>query len=218
MVDATGNPGSIARSFFDYSGYRSAPALQCYSNCDKALPEDAINLIILPYGYAWIFPRGDLLNVGVSGFVGIETQRRDLDTLIKRFGLKVVGKIRRAVFSVGGPLPSVKSGKVVVAGEAAGMVMPFTGEGIRYALYSGSICYKPNYQKLWDKKYRSKLRRVTRWLKKILSLPSDLRMRIIKEAPVSLLLSLFQGERPRTNDMLFLLNVLIGSAAKIKRM
>ncbi len=216
IVDATGNPGSIARSFFDYSGYRSAPALQCYCACAEALPEDAINLFILPYGYAWIFPRRDLYNVGVGGFAGIETLSKDLGVLLKRFNLKVIRGIRRGIFSTGGPLRKIQSKNVVVAGEAAGMVMPFTGEGIRYALYSGSICYKPNYQKLWNKRYGDRLKRGRRWLKKILSLPKDIRMRIIKEAPVSLLLSLFQGEKPKADGLLFLFNVFVSSSMRNK--
>jgi len=216
LVDATGNPGSIARSFFDYSGYRSAPALQCYCTCAEALPKDAINLVILPYGYAWIFPKGKVYNVGVGGFAGTGTLRKDLGVLLKKFNLRVIDRIRRGIFSTGGPLPKIQRGNVVVAGEAAGMVMPFTGEGIRYALYSGSICYKPNYQMLWNKKYGNRLKRGRRWLNKILSLPVDVRMRIIKEAPVSLLLSLFQGDKPKANDLLFLVNFFVSLSVKRK--
>ncbi|HDD68885.1 MAG TPA: NAD(P)/FAD-dependent oxidoreductase [Candidatus Korarchaeota archaeon] len=216
LVDATGNPGSIARSFsfFDYSGYRSAPALQCYCSSKEALPDDAINLIILPYGYGWIFPKGEIYNVGVGGFIGTATLRKDLKTLFEKFDMNILGRVRRGIFSIGGPLKKIQGRGIVVVGEAAGMVMPFTGEGIRYALYSGSICYKPNYQRLWDERYGNRLRRGRRWLKKVLSLPADVRMKIIRDAPVELLVSLFQGERPRAKDLMFLLSSLVNSSVK----
>ncbi len=209
LVDATGNPGSFARAYFDYSNYKSTFALQCYCKSPNKLPEDAINLFILPYGYAWIFPKEELYNVGVGGFAGFSSMKKDLKELLIRFNMRPIGRIRTGAFSIGGPLPSIQKGRVVVVGEAAGMVMPFTGEGIRYALYSGSICFKPDYQRRWEEKYGKKLKRGRRWLERIISLPAWVREKIIEEAPIGLLLSLFQGEGPRGRDLVHLLSSIV---------
>ena len=48
-------------------------------------------------------------------------------------------------------------GKLVVAGEAAGCVMPLTGEGNRFGIYGGSMAYKPNYRREFMEKYGSGL-------------------------------------------------------------
>jgi geranylgeranyl diphosphate/geranylgeranyl-bacteriochlorophyllide a reductase len=98
-------------------------------------------------GYAWSFPRADHLSIGVCGKVGqakmVELRRR-LDGFIKRCGLSVASA---PVFSH--LLPSLDAGSWTglrlsgpgwsLAGDAAGLVDPITGEGIYFALRSGEL-------------------------------------------------------------------------------
>ncbi|HZG96390.1 MAG TPA: geranylgeranyl reductase family protein [Mycobacteriales bacterium] len=96
----------------------------------------------VPGSYGWVFPKGDLLTVGVIG------RRADGDALrsyyaelVARVGL---GDVQPTTFSghltrcraEGSPL---RRGRVLVAGDAAGLLEPWTREGISYALRSGLL-------------------------------------------------------------------------------
>jgi len=92
-----------------------------------------------PDFYAWIFPHGDTASVGVGsankGFslrsaVGALRQVTDLHGMetIRREGAPIPMK----------PLPRWDNGRdVVLAGDAAGVVAPASGEGIYYAMAGG---------------------------------------------------------------------------------
>ncbi|MET9221921.1 geranylgeranyl reductase family protein [Streptomyces sp. NPDC088197] len=96
----------------------------------------------LPGSYGWVFPKGDSLTVGVISARGDgSATKRYLDDFIARLGLA-------------GFEPSVSSGhltrcraddsplsrgRVLVCGDAAGLLEPWTREGISYALRSGRL-------------------------------------------------------------------------------
>jgi geranylgeranyl reductase family protein len=96
----------------------------------------------VPGSYGWLFPKRDLLSIGVIGprtaGPALRTYYRDL---IERLGLAGVrpvtdtGHLTR-VREPGSPL---QAGRVLVAGDAAGLVEPWTREGISYALRSGRL-------------------------------------------------------------------------------
>lgn len=96
----------------------------------------------LPGSYGWVFPKGDTLTVGVISARGEGAgTKRYLQDFIARLGLA-------------GFEPSISSGhltrcrtddsplsrgRVLVCGDAAGLLEPFTREGISYALRSGRL-------------------------------------------------------------------------------
>ena len=92
-----------------------------------------------PDFYAWIFPHGDTASVGVGsarkGF-SLRGAVADLRTLAK---LETFDIVRRE----GAPIPMKPlrrwdNGRdVVLAGDAAGVVAPASGEGIYYAMAGG---------------------------------------------------------------------------------
>jgi geranylgeranyl reductase family protein len=102
----------------------------------------AIDLGGTPGGYAWLFPKGDHLNIGVGGWRWIGPTLRDrlaklcryleLDES-KLFGLRGYYLPLRAR---GAPLVR---GPVLLAGDAAGFVDPLSGEGIHGAFWSGRL-------------------------------------------------------------------------------
>jgi geranylgeranyl reductase family protein len=90
--------------------------------------------------YGWVFPKGDLLTVGVIGpRAEGDALRSYYADLVARVGL---GEIEPSTFSGhltrcradGSPL---RRGRVLVAGDAAGLLEPWTREGISFALRSG---------------------------------------------------------------------------------
>jgi geranylgeranyl reductase family protein len=96
----------------------------------------------VPGSYGWLFPKGNLLSVGVIGSREAgPALRAYYRQLIARLGLSDVppvtdtGHLTR-VRDADSPL---RSGRVLVAGDAAGLVEPWTREGISYALRSGRL-------------------------------------------------------------------------------
>jgi geranylgeranyl reductase len=94
-----------------------------------------------PDFYAWIFPHGETMSVGVGsaqkGF-SLKTAVRDLRALT---GFDQIETIRRE----GAPIPLKPlrrwdNGRdVLLAGDAAGIVAPASGEGIYYAMLGGRL-------------------------------------------------------------------------------
>lgn len=96
----------------------------------------------VPGSYGWLFPKGDLVTVGVIGAKArAEALRAYYRALVGRLGLGapvVEGGHHTRVRADGSPLVSA-GGRVLVAGDAAGLLEPWTREGISFALRSGRL-------------------------------------------------------------------------------
>lgn len=92
-----------------------------------------------PDFYAWIFPHGDTASVGVGSAQKGFSLRGAIKTLRATSGLADCETIR----TEGAPIPLKPLKKwdngrdVIVAGDAAGVVAPSSGEGIYYAMVAG---------------------------------------------------------------------------------
>ncbi len=98
------------------------------------------------YGYGYIMPKGDVAIVGSVFFPGSkgmpELHARALETFSRRYPLG------EAVRREAGTATQVRSiadvidgqGRVLLAGEAAGLMSPSSGEGISFAFNSGQRC------------------------------------------------------------------------------
>lgn len=96
----------------------------------------------IPGSYGWVFPKGDTLTVGVISARGEgAATKRYLDDFIGRLGLAGFepsissGHLTRCR-SEDSPL---SRGRVIVCGDAAGLLEPWTREGISFALRSGRL-------------------------------------------------------------------------------
>jgi geranylgeranyl reductase len=94
-----------------------------------------------PDFYAWVFPHGDTVSVGVgSAHKGFSLKGAVAD-LRKSAGMEDCETLRRE----GAPIPLYPmkcwdNGKdVLLAGDAAGVVAPASGEGIYYAMLGGRL-------------------------------------------------------------------------------
>ena len=93
------------------------------------------------HGYVWIFPKADHLSVGVGS---MRPRPGELQTVLKeevaRYGITLDGSARHGhpvpVFQRWEPLMTART---ILVGDAAGLVDPFTGEGIRFAIESGRL-------------------------------------------------------------------------------
>jgi flavin-dependent dehydrogenase len=115
------------------------------------LPHDATDIFLsADYrgGYAWLFPKGAVANVGLG--VAVES-RRTLKPLLTALCKKLAGERRigtRALALTGGAIPVggrllsigyLGGAAVLLAGDAAGLTNPVTGAGIASAVQSGTL-------------------------------------------------------------------------------
>jgi geranylgeranyl diphosphate/geranylgeranyl-bacteriochlorophyllide a reductase len=103
-----------------------------------------------PDFYAWVFPHGETTSIGTG------TEQRGFDmrgairSLRSRQGLDALETIRTEGAPIPmHPLPKWDNGRdVILAGDAAGVVAPSSGEGIFYAMTGGRISAEAVHQAL----------------------------------------------------------------------
>ena len=95
----------------------------------------------LRYGYLWVFPKREHLSVGIGSFRKRKEKLRDLlQQEIAKFGISLDG-----VTLHGHPLPvyirseRLNTARSLLVGDAAGLMDPLSGEGIRYAVKSARL-------------------------------------------------------------------------------
>ena len=151
-----------ARAVVGADGAKSAVAKQCVKGADRVKHVFAYHEIIRapaaadhdgarcdvyyqgklsPDFYAWVFPHGDTMSVGTGSAHKGFGLRPAVAALRKAAGLDHLETIRRE----GAPIPlrpmrRWDNGRdVVLAGDAAGVVAPASGEGIYYAMLGGRL-------------------------------------------------------------------------------
>ena len=96
---------------------------------------------ISPDFYGWVFPHGETTSVGSGSARKGFSLRRSVTDLRRAAGLGDVATVRRE----GAPIPLRPMRRwdntrdVVLAGDAAGVVAPASGEGIYYAMTGGRL-------------------------------------------------------------------------------
>lgn len=150
IVGADGANGMVARAAGLHSERRLGAALEA----EMELPNDSVehwrgmwhlDFGAIPFGYAWIFPKAGHLSVGVGAFVRTG-HKPDLRQLLAQFiaseptlqNAKHVA-LHGHTLPLGGTLRQVSANRVVLVGDAANLVDPFSGEGIYAAIKSGKL-------------------------------------------------------------------------------
>lgn len=92
-------------------------------------------------GYLWIFPKSDHLSVGIGALRPQPGELQiTLSRVMTRYGISIERQPRK-----GHPLPiythreQIGTSRTLLVGDAAGLVDPFSGEGIRFAIKSGRL-------------------------------------------------------------------------------
>lgn len=151
--------GANGRLTSELLGHRNATiagiALRQYWRCPFVVPTFTICVPLESAdqaysGYGWIFPvTHDLANVGI-GLYGVQSGR-EARAVYRRFVQRLreiaeefrqgqpCGAVQGGALQSGGFAEGMVVGRVVLAGDAAGVTNPFTGEGIAQALDSGEL-------------------------------------------------------------------------------
>lgn len=92
-------------------------------------------------GYLWIFPKSDHLSVGIGALHPKPGElQATLERVMTRYGISIKGQPQK-----GHPVPiydrrePISTHRTLLVGDAAGLVDPFSGEGIRFAVKSGRL-------------------------------------------------------------------------------
>jgi flavin-dependent dehydrogenase len=185
VIGADGANGQSARLLGALRTRHLMPAIEADIAADAALLErwhDRLQLDIgtLRGAYGWVFPKGDRLNIGVGAICGPGTRGSVLRAYAEAHRLHTVGSGATTLRRVGFVLPlrepgdRIEWGRVLLAGDAAGLVEAFTGEGIYWALRSGRIAAEsaaahiergtaPGYEQAIDTQLMPDLLAARRW-------------------------------------------------------
>jgi len=147
LVGADGANGIVARSTGLGEGIDNGVALEANVSYDcidrEAVERTAIvELGVVPGGYGWVFPKGDHANVGVGGWGSEGPRLREhLALLSSKHGIDP-GALRdvrghRLPMRRLGSTPA--RGRVLLVGDAAGLVDPLSGDGIYEAFVSAEL-------------------------------------------------------------------------------
>ena len=147
VIGADGAKSSVAQTcikgadkvphVFAYHEIIRAPA----TGFDKARCDVYYQGRLSPDFYGWVFPHGDTASVGSGSMRKGFSLRQSVTNLREAAGLSGAETIRRE----GAPIPlhpmrRWDNGRdVMVAGDAAGVVAPASGEGIYYAMEGGRL-------------------------------------------------------------------------------
>jgi len=148
LVAADGANSRIAKATRLLPNRKYAPALEAEiitsdSYYEAHSAEMIMNLFCLPQGYGWIFPKEpNRLSCGVGAWGERVNIREELKRYIDQ---SLPGDAIQSQEIKGHPIPiyqgsdAIATKRVLLTGDAAALVDPVSGEGIRHALLSGKL-------------------------------------------------------------------------------
>lgn len=147
VVGADGANGTVARATGLGEGIVRGVALEAtvrwgLLDPDRYRGRAVVELGVVPGGYGWVFPKETHANVGVGGWGGEGPRLREhLARLARAHGL-TAGDVadakghRLPMRRLGAP---AARGRVLLVGDAAGLVDPLSGDGIYEAFVSARL-------------------------------------------------------------------------------
>ncbi|MEB3353040.1 MAG: geranylgeranyl reductase family protein [Cyanobacteriota bacterium] len=163
LIGADGATGGVAATVGLRPSPRIALALELevphsWDGADPLLRPDLLHLDygVLRRGYAWVFPKGDHLNIGAGLFHGRRRDvRRDPTARLRiraaidgyAAALGIAGERLQGLRVHAHPLPfwdgpeplHSADGRVLLVGDAAGLINPLFGDGLFHAIRSGRL-------------------------------------------------------------------------------
>ena len=152
VIGADGPSSAVARGAKMASRGETGVCLE-YEMAGVEIDPEAVEMYFgtacAPGGYAWIIPLGeDVANVGVGtrpGYLQGRRLRDVLDAFIRDHAVAKeklrggqVTAVMRGLVPAGGTPPAIRKDNVLLAGDAAGMVMATSGGGIPLAVVGGA--------------------------------------------------------------------------------
>lgn len=159
-------PHTLARKLFGFGFHRrpnTAASALIYEldwpNCPLENYEVHFGGQVIPWGYAWIFPKRDVLNVGLFCLPSRGKESSRLEAYLRRFvenhpllrGRKI--SRRAGAFIPAAPAARIYHTSMLAVGDAAGMVEPMTEAGIANGVIAGGIAADVIHQALTQENF-----------------------------------------------------------------
>lgn len=143
MVAADGVNSATARALFG----RAFDPLSIGFALEVEVPTDTppdtpvrIDFGAADWGYGWDFPKLSGRTIGVGGVMRRNADlKAALATYLSQLGVTTQSPVKGQFLPFGSYRRVPGRGRVLLAGDAAGLVDPITGEGIAYAMKSGQL-------------------------------------------------------------------------------
>ncbi|MEK6725424.1 MAG: geranylgeranyl diphosphate reductase [Deltaproteobacteria bacterium] len=124
---------------------------------------------ISPNFYGWVFPKKEFATIGTGTYLD---DGKNLKGYLGRFKERLGARIsdakvlkRQSYVLPMGPIKKKVYGNILLVGDAAGTVMPVSGEGIYYSIMSGNLAAEAvikgdfaSYEREWKRVYGSQFR------------------------------------------------------------
>jgi geranylgeranyl reductase family protein len=165
LIGADGASSIVAKSMGLRRGKELAAAIEIETPVSESVMQRFHNAPLFIFGeirtgYLWVFPKADHLSVGIAA---LHPKRGEMQSILRQVMSRYGIDIDNGVFH-GHPLPfytgreHIATSRVLLVGDAAGLIDPFSGEGIRLAIKSASLASKAiasgqvsNYQRSIDR-------------------------------------------------------------------
>jgi geranylgeranyl reductase family protein len=149
----------------------------------------------LPSGYAWAFPKRDYVNFGAGAPISVARHLKAYVSQFLRASDMVCEQASRRLNFVGHQLPTltpeaqIANRRVLLVGDAAGFIEPFTGDGISFACQSAEMAARCISRSLssshvdlrsYTAAVRAELMDELGWSRKLLSLSAAFPSRIYR--------------------------------------
>jgi geranylgeranyl reductase family protein len=143
VIGADGCNGSSAKQLGLADGIVHGVALEAnYPHEPRFAGAMLLEIAVIRGGYGWIFPKGDHVNVGVGGNEEEAPRlRRELRRMCEAYGIDpdAAQDLRGYRLPLRLPGTQLARGRTAVIGDAAGLVDPFSGDGMYEAFLSARL-------------------------------------------------------------------------------
>jgi geranylgeranyl reductase family protein len=143
VIGADGCNGSSAKQLGLADGIVHGVGLEAnYPHEQRFAGAMVLELTVIRGGYGWIFPKGDHVNVGVGGNAEEGSRlRAELRRMCEAYGIDpdAAQDLRGYRLPLLVPGSRLARGRTAVIGDAAGLVDPFSGDGMYEAFLSAKL-------------------------------------------------------------------------------
>jgi geranylgeranyl reductase family protein len=149
LVGADGANGIVARALGLAPQRRVAVCVEAEvatAAAASTTPGDEVRIEFgaIPFGYGWVFPKGDHLSIGVGALRDKIGNPRALydEFLVDQDLADAITEEKRRGYIIpvfAGGRESIAGQRTLLVGDAAALVDPFLGEGVYYAIRSGQL-------------------------------------------------------------------------------